>query len=158
MKKKIGLTVTAAALALTAICVFAAPGTTEDPLVSLSYIRETIIPEIYSYVDQKITDIGGSGSNSGNASASQGAFNVVDVKKGQKIKCGDGCEMILRMGSGKIIASYYGGISDVTAGYDLGQGLDMPANHLLIAPLGDGRGVEMTTDGKVMIKGTYTLE
>ena len=150
MKKKIGLTITAAALALTAICVFAAPGTTDDPLVSLSYIKETIIPEIYSYVDQKVANNSGNGAQDG--------FLVVDVKKGQKIKCGDGCEMILRMGSGKIIASYYGGISDVTAGYDLGQGLDMPANHLLIAPLGDGRGIEMTTDGKVMIKGTYTLE
>ena len=66
--------------------------------------------------------------------------------------------MILRMGTGTIVASAKGGISDVTAGFDLGQDIAMPANHLLIAPLGDGRGVKMTTDGKVMIKGTYTLE
>ena len=82
----------------------------------------------------------------------------MDVKKGQMIKCGDGCEMILRMGSGTIVASAKGGISDVTKGYDIGQDEQMPANHLLIAPLGDGRGIKMTTDGKVMIKGTYTLQ
>jgi hypothetical protein len=62
------------------------------------------------------------------------------------------------MGSGTIVASDKGGISDVTTGIDLGQGEDMPANHMLIAPLGDGRGVKMTTNGKVMIKGTYTLK
>ena len=152
MKNKfIALTVTAA-LAVSAVYAFAAPGTNDDPLVSLSYITDTLIPELHEYVDAKISKIGNT------STGTQGSFKVVDVKKGQMIKCGDGCEMILRMGTGTIVASAKGGISDVTAGFDLGQDIAMPANHLLIAPLGDGRGVRMTTDGKVMIKGTYTLE
>ena len=136
MKNKfIALTVSAA-LAVSAVYALAAPGTDDDPLVSLSYITDTLIPEIHSYVDAKI-------SKTGNTSTGeQSVFKVVDVKKGQMIKCGDGCEMILRMGSGTIVASDKGGISDVTTGIDLGQGEDMPANHMLIAPLGDGRGVK----------------
>jgi hypothetical protein len=152
MKNKfIALTVSAA-LAVSAVYAFAAPGTDDDPLVSLSYITDTLIPEIHSYVDAKIAKIGNT------SAGEQSVFKVVDVKKGQMIKCGDGCEMILRMGSGTIVASDKGGISDVTTGIDLGQDEAMPANHMLIAPLGDGRGVKMTTNGKVMIKGTYTLK
>ena len=152
MKNKIIALTTAAVLATTAIYAIAAPGTDDDPLVSLSYITDTLIPEIHAYVDAKV-------SKGGNSSATEaGNFKVVDVKKGQMIKCGDGCEMILRMGTGTIVASDKGGISDVTTGTDLGQDEAMPANHMLIAPLGDGRGIKMTTDGKVMIKGTYTLK
>ena len=151
MKSKIISFTVVAALALTAICALAAPGTDDDPLVSLSYITETLIPELHSYVDTQIAKIG-------NDNSSQDGFKVVDVKKGQMIKCGDGCEMILRMGNGTVVASEKGGISDVTQGIDLGQDEAMPSNHMLIAPLGDGRGIKMTTDGKVMIKGTYTLK
>ena len=151
MKNKFIALTTAAVLATTAICAIAAPGTDDDPLVSLSYITDTLIPELHEYVDSKVGK-----NNSSTPEAS--TFKVVDVKKGQMIKCGDGCEMILRMGTGTIVASDKGGISDVTAGIDLGQDEAMPANHMLIAPLGDGRGIKMTTDGKVMIKGTYTLK
>lgn len=152
MKNKFIAITVSAALAVSAVCAFAAPGTGDDPLVSLSYITETLIPELHAYVDAKVSKI------NSNSTASADSFKVVDVKKGQMIKCGDGCEMILRMGTGTIVASAKGGISDVTTGVDLGQNEAMPANHMLIAPLGDGRGIKMTTDGKVMIKGTYTLE
>ena len=66
--------------------------------------------------------------------------------------------MILRMGSATVNASQSGGLSDVTAGFDLPQGYAMPANHLLVVPINDGRGVTMTTDGKIMIKGAYSVE
>ncbi len=152
MKKIISI-ITVVALLGTLIYAFAAPGTNDDPLVSLSYITDTLIPEIHKYVDEKINGLS-NGSSSGDAAV----FNVVDVKAGQTVKAGKGCEMILRMGSGTIIGSASGGISDVTAGYDLADGTAMPANHLLICPLNDGRGIKVTADGKIMIKGAYTLE
>ena len=152
--KKIIPIITVIIVACTLIYVLAAPGTNEDPLVSLSYITDTLIHDMHKYVDEKIADINTESNSSGAASET---FNVVDVKAGQVVKAGKGCEMILRMGSGTIIASQSGGLSDVTAGYDLGDGVNMPANHLLICPLEDGRGIKVTKDGKIMIKGAYTL-
>lgn len=147
------LTILVAVLAMTAIASFATPGTNEDPLISLSYINDTLLPEIYGYINEKIDSL----TNSNQTSESS-EFKVIDVKKGQKIQGGNGCEMILRMGSATINASKSGGLSDVTDGYDLGQDEQMPANHLIIVPVGDGRGITMTANGKVMIKGTYTLK
>lgn len=147
MKKIISI-ITIVAIACTLLYVFAAPGTDDDPLVSLSYITDTVIPELKAYVDQK----------AGSGSEASDTFNVVDVKKGQTIMTGKGCEMILRMGSATVIASKSGGLSDVTAGYDLSDGTEMPSNHLLISPLEDGRGVKVTQNGKIMIKGKYTIK
>ncbi len=147
------LIILVAVLAMTAIASFATPGTNEDPLISLSYINDTLLPEIYGYINEKIDSM----TNSNQTSESS-EFKVIDVKKGQKIQGGNGCEMILRMGSAIINASQSGGLSDVTDGYDLGQNEPMPANHLIIVPINDGRGITMTSDGKVMIKGTYTLK
>ena len=149
MKKIISI-ITVIAIVCTLVYVFAAPGTDGDPLVSLSYITDTVIPELKDYVDEKV--------GSGSGSSASDTFNVVDVKKGQTIKTGKGCELILRMGSATVIASKSGGLSDVTQGYDLSDGTNMPANHLLISPLEDGRGVKVTTNGKIMIKGKYTIK
>lgn len=153
--KKSILPIGAAVLALSALAVFAAPGTNDDPLVSLSYITDTLVPELHSYVDSKISAISSQGQG---GTASQPGFSVVDVKQGQTVRGGNGCEMILRMGSATVNASQSGGLSDVTAGFDLPQGYAMPANHLLVVPINDGRGVTMTTDGKIMIKGAYSVE
>ena len=151
--KKAVLIILVTVFAMTAIATFATPGTNEDPLISLSYINDTLLPEIYAYINEKVDSI--ANSNQTNESSE---FKVIDVKKGQKIQGGNGCEMILRMGSATIVASKSGGLSDVTDGYDLGQDTPMPANHLIIVPVGDGRGITMTADGKIMIKGTYTLK
>ena len=131
------------------IVTLANPGTNEDPLISLSYITDTLIPEIHEYIDNKIAQIKGE--------TSQG-YKVVDVKKGQKVIGDASCEMILRMGTADVISSEKGGLSDVTLGGDLITGMTMPSNHLIIVPLSDGRGVKMTSDGKLMIKGTYTIK
>ena len=150
LKNIIGISLS---LAMTvSLVAFASPGSSDDPLVTLSYIKDTLLPEIYEYVDAKFSKVPAGDTAPG------ASFVVVDVKKGQKVVCDAGCELILRMGKATINASQSGGISDVTAGGDLQQGMAMPANHLLIVPLGDGRGVTMTVDGKIMIKGTYTID
>ena len=152
MKKnfeKIGLIALICILTISA-GVFASPGSPDDPLISLSYIPAQLLPEIYSYIDSKVQEAGGSGTAD--------SFKVVDLKSGQKVICNAGCELILRMGSANIIATASGGISDVTKGTDLPHNSAMPSNHLLIVPVSDGRGIVMTSDGKVMIKGTYTLQ
>lgn len=97
----------------------------------------------------------------GNASAGvSNSFEVVTVGAGKKVTGGAGTEMILRMGSGSIIASARGGLADATMGADLGDGAAIPSNHLLIVPLNDGRGVRIASesDAILMIKGSYNIE
>ena len=123
----------------------ATPGTNDDPLVSLSYVNEVLMPQFKSYVDAQVQQNSGS------------SFQVIDVRRGQRIIGVQGTEFMLSMGNAKIIATHNGGIADATLGVDLPQNTPMPANHLLIVPFNDGRGVLMETDGILLIKGTYTI-
>lgn len=133
----------------------AAPGGEDDPIISKSYIDNVVIPKITQYVDSKLSGI--TGGTSGNTDSSATAFKVVEVKNGQTLIANEGCEMILRMGSAKIISTEKGGIADTTSGYDLANGSDMPSNHLLVVPLADGRGFIATSDVLVMVKGGYNI-
>lgn len=116
--------------------VMANPGSNNDPVISLSYLKEIFQPE----VEKNLT------------------FNVVSVKKGQTLIGDTGTEMILRMGQATIIATNMGGIADTTAGFDLANGTDMPSNHYLIIPKNDGRGVKAKTDCLIMVKGKYEIK
>ena len=140
MKKKsifIGLII--AGLAVT-YAVAATPGSDADPVISLSYLTDIFKPEIKAEITQSTQ------------------FSLVNVSAGQKLIGGAGTELILRMGSGVVLANDLGGIVDTTAGYDLSNGTNMPSNHLLIIPRDDGRGFVATSDCIVMVKGTYHIQ
>ena len=65
--------------------------------------------------------------------------------------------MILRMGTCSVIGTQKGGLSDVTMGFDRADCTQVQGNHLLIAPLDDGRGLSAKTSVLVMVNGTYTI-
>lgn len=138
---------------LTANIVMAEPGGEDDPIISLSYIENTVIPELKAYVDAKVASISGSSGSGTKAHV----FEVVEISQGQKLIAEAGTELILRMGSATVIATEKGGLADTTAGYDLPNLSEMPANHLLIVPLADGRGLVAQTDIIVMVKGGYSI-
>ncbi len=138
-----------ATLAFGAFCAIAAdPATDSDPLVTKSYVEQVVVPSIYNYIDSKTQ------------SASSDSFKVVAVGTGKKLVCEAGCELILRMGSATIIGSVRGGLADVTSGADLANGAVVPANHHLIVPVSDGRGIVINApnDALVMVKGAYQIQ
>lgn len=106
----------------------ALPGSEQDPLVSRSY------------VDSKMR------------------MTVVEVPAGKKLLGGAGTEMVVRSGSATAIDTVLGGLSDVTGAKDLRKGDAAPANHLLIVPRDDGRGILAMTSLFVMVRGSYTIE
>ncbi len=120
---------------------YAAPGDESDPVVTQSYLNGTFLDKVKGLAS------GGSGES----------FKVVDVAAGKKLICGAGTELILRKGSGVVIATEKGGIANVTASVDLPSGEAVPANSLLIVPLDDGRGFVATSDVIVMVKGSYEI-
>ncbi len=126
-------------LVIVAICtvaVLANTGSQEDPLISKSYLDNVFL----------------------NTVKTEMSFSVVSLKEGQQLVGDAGCEMILRQGKATIFSTEKGGISDVTLGGDHPSGSDMPANHLLIVPVGDGRGITAQTDVLVMVKGKYAVK
>lgn len=153
IKKLIVAAVSCIAVGIVTTAVLAAPGDSSDPIISKSYIDNVLMPQITQYIDSKL-----GGNSSADAGTSNPTFNVVEVKNGQTLIAESGTELILRMGGGTIIATAKGGIADTTAGCDLENGTQMPSNHLLIVPLGDGRGFVANDDVLVMVKGGYTLK
>lgn len=104
------------------------PGSEGDPLVT------------QAYVDQRTT------------------FKAFNVTAGQKLLGGAGTEIILRAGEASAIDNGANGISDVTTGKDLMSGQTVGANHLILVPREDGRGIYAITDITVMVKGIYTIQ
>lgn len=121
------------------------PGSEGDPIVSLSYIEDTLIPKIQTMIDKS-------------SGAQALSYEIVNVPAGKSVVGGASSEMILRMGKAEIIATEKGGLADVTLGGDLQNGEACPSNHLLIVPMSDGRGVKVTEDAILMIKGSYQLK
>ena len=86
------------------------------------------------------------------------SFDVVNLTQGDTLIGGKGAEVILRMGSAKIIATEKGGLADVTDGVDLPDGTQMPSNHHLIIPVDDGRGLVAENQVIVLVKGDYEIK
>jgi len=152
MKNKIIAISCVVAIALvTVIAVaLAAPGTNDDPIVSLSYVEQRL-SQVQADLNAKINDL----QNAPAIAAS--TFTVVEVQAGQKLVADEGTEMILRQGSATVFATQKGGLANTTSGVDLQDGSAAPANSLLICPLPDGRGLKANTYLLVMVKGKYTL-
>jgi len=154
MNKRRVAIILAICVAFAGFCItYAQPGSESDPVVTLSYIKDTVIPEIYEYIDSKIR-----GLSSGDSAAEEAKFEVAEVPAGKKVICDESCEIILRAGEAEVIATQKGGLADTTAGADLSNGTDMPKNHLLVVPVDDGRGAKTVTDCIFMIKGSYSVK
>ncbi len=105
----------------------ATPGSTEDPVVTKSY------------VDAKTV------------------YQVVHMQAGQKMVGKAGTELIVRSGEVTAIDNGVDGLSDITGGTDLKTGTTCKINHLLLVPRDDGRGVKAGTEAYVMVRGGFTL-
>lgn len=142
MKKQFltGLSAGFAIIAVCAVVVLATPGDEDNPLISKAYLENNFFTTVKEYVSSKTE------------------FQVVSVAKGKSLIGSAGCELILRQGSGKIIATEKGGLADTTDGTDLANNTKMPANHLLIVPVNDGRGFTATADVLVLVKGGYEIK
>ena len=133
------LVIALAALTLVAGAASTTPGSSDDPVVTKSY------------VDQQIAKLqGGSGASD--------SYKPVSLKPGQKLVGNEGTEIILRSGEATAIDNGANGISDITGAKDLMTGNSVEQNHLLLIPRSDGRGIKATTDIWIMVRGTYTIQ
>lgn len=160
------------------------PGSDSDPLVTKSYVDQQIAllsSQIgksggsssgnvdTEVIEQLQTDIGDLTSFiigalqeietlKGRVAALENGFVVVEAKAGQTILLSGGSEAILRSGTATSIEGAYGKLADVTAGDELKQGSNVPKQHLLISSRTDGRGLKITTNSFLLIKGAYQVK
>lgn len=126
------------------------PGSAEDPLVTLSLVEQKL-SQLKFYVDERLKSV---------PKEQQGgtALEVVELKPGEKLIGQSGTEIILRAGDAVTIASSLGGLADVTGAKDLQHNDVVPANHLLIVPRDDQRGVSAKSNVVLMVRGGYTVQ
>lgn len=138
----------------------ASPGTTDDPVVTKSYVDEQI---------QKALG-GGTGTKPSEPSTptkpsqpSQGAdeVKVVKLNPGKVLIADAGTEVIVRSGNAVIYTQDADGVANLTEGKDLLNGQPAPKNHLLSFPR-EGRGV-MVKEGQksslvLMVRGGYQIK
>ena len=87
LKPRIIIPIIAIFLISATLAVIASPGSKDDPLITLSYINETVIPELKDYINSMF---------SGDAPAPQAsAFTIVNVKAGDAVIGGEGTEFVL---------------------------------------------------------------
>lgn len=141
-------------------------GSDTDPIVTKSYVEKRISEleakianNSSNNVDQKLaslqTQLEALALSSGNPAE---GFTLVQVKAGSKLVLSESTMLILRAGSAKTIVGPGGGLADLTIGTDLVEGQSIIGNHLILAPKNDGRGVKVTGDSWMMIKGAYTIQ
>lgn len=133
------------------------PGTTDDPVVTKSYVDQQI---------QKALGGGGTVNPSpspspSNPGQSTSEVKNVSLKPGEILVADAGTEFIVRSGNAVIYTEDANGVADLTAGVDLLNGQAAPKNHLLSFPR-DGRGIQVkpgqTSGLIVMVRGGYTIK
>lgn len=137
-------------------------GTDNDPLVTLSYLKETFTKDILKQVDEKIAarnkqiaqQVGGQ-TGSGEQVASE--FTVVTLSNGQTLIGDIGCEVLLRVGTAACVSPSAPGLIDESNAAVLNNGGTLSQNHLYMMTI-EGRGVKATANTtKLMVRGSYTI-
>ncbi|MBE6622052.1 MAG: hypothetical protein E7630_03765 [Ruminococcaceae bacterium] len=134
----------------------------DDPLVSLSYVNDVLGPEIMAQVLSKIETEYVKISDIGMASA--GSYTYVTLKKGQTLMAKACCEVVLLEGTATTVVTSSAnvaagvGISDLTAGTVNVNGSLLPANHYMVIPKADGRGLVVSSDTAIiLVRGEYNI-
>ena len=148
----------------------AAGGDQTDPLVTLSYLDQTAIPQIVKQVEEQTAARqkeleeklaaqiaqylaqGGAGAGT----SSPDSFVLVSMPKGQVMTLGLGCEILPRIGTVTVKANNSPALIDTSTGATVGSGTTLTANHLYMATIVD-RTLTASNDVKLLVRGSYSL-
>lgn len=137
------------AVVIGSVAVYAATtaGTDSDPVVTKSY------------VDNAIAGIKrGENTPDNTGSDSEEGFQIIELKAGQQLTGYQDTQLVVRSGSVRAVIPGENGLSDLTDGSDITvNNVSVRANHLILVPRSDGRGIKARTDSFVMVKGAYTI-
>ena len=157
----LALVLTLGALGMT-MAAAAEPGSSKDPLVTLSYLEDVFLDAILEKVDARIKERDEkivqkiSGASGETASDAQ-TFTVVTLTQGQTLTGSIGCEVMLRVGSAVCVAPSAPGLIDESTAGTLAGGGALAQNHLYMMTI-EGRGVKATAaTTKLLVRGGYSI-
>ncbi len=177
MKRRMGKRMAAALLGLLVIggslqVVAAVQGSQDNPLITLSYLKNVFAKDVLAQADTKIQAAAGDyekklndklagyqgGTGTGTSSPGGATFAVVDIPAGKSLVGAVGCEVMLRVGSAHCQSPGSPGLIDATSGTVLEGGSPLQKNHLYLMTI-EGRSV-LATQGavKVLVRGGYTIQ
>ncbi len=154
---------------LTTMAVSSSYGSQDDPLVTLSYLNETVTPaikeELGAILDERLTamaqelGISGDVTDPSQGSTEPSGFAVLTLNAGQTVVCGVGTEIMPRIGSVESVGPDYPRLIDEAGSETVGdEGVVLSTNHMYMVTI-NGNGVRALEDfTKILIRGEYTVE
>lgn len=160
----------ALAAALLGTAALAAGGDQDDPLVTLSYLNKTAIPQIVKQVEdntagkqqelerafaQQLQQQGQQGTAAPSGGAS---FTLVTLTQGQKLSLDLGCEVLLRVGTVTVgTDDNTTALVDMTSAETVKAGASLVKNHLYLASIGGRFLTASSPTVKVLVRGGCSL-
>lgn len=165
-KKRFLAALLAALLLACGVTAYAAVGTEDNPLVTLSYLRETFTNNILAKVEEKITEtqatyektleekIAAISDKDVDAAGHAGAFAAAELRSGQTMTIQLGGEFMLRDGSAAC-TQWGSGFLDTTSGlvYDGGE---LISNHLYMVT-DTSLSIKASSAVTLLVRGNYTV-
>ncbi|MCI8436308.1 MAG: hypothetical protein HFF41_00730 [Lawsonibacter sp.] len=149
-----------------------AAGGQTDPLVTLSYLNETALPQIVKQAEEKTAAkqkeleqalalqisqyLAQAGQGTGTGPASSGSYTLVSMSSGQVMSLGVGCELLPRIGTVTVKANTAPALIDLSTGGTVNSGTALTANHLYMATIAD-RTLTASGDVKLLVRGSYSI-
>lgn len=155
--------------------------TDDDPLITLSYLEDVVIPalkeELLDFIGEnkaqeaeeekqeevveKQEEVPEEESEPQISSEAIGTYKLLELSKGEYIMAESICEFIVRPGSKVVAVSPFEGqgIADITNGIEVLADEQISINAYCLIPRGgDGRGMKVVSDkAYIMIRGEYTI-
>ena len=174
MKNKIAVSlVVIAAIILVSgasILATAAPGTQNDPFITLSYLTNIFRPSVMTEVrateqeminrfESRISELEAqvsSGATGQTGISNADRFHVVTLTRGQRLSASVGTEIMLRIGTATAAGSAPA-LVNYTTGTTLASGNSLTANHMHLVTI-EGNGITATADTvRILVRGVYTI-
>ena len=147
-----------------------AAGDQSDPLVTLSYLNQTAIPQIVKQVEDKtalrqkeleaaladqIELYKRQAVQGGTVSGGSASYTLVSMSGGQVMSLEVGCEVLLRVGSVSVQADSSPALIDLSAGGTVNAG-PLTKNHLYMSTIA-GRTLTASGEVKLLVRGSYSV-
>ena len=144
-------------------------GSPDDPLVTLSYLNETVTPGILqqlnaaldariSALQAQLDQIAAQGGGVETPSSAPSGFIVLTLNKGQTVTCGVGTEIMPRIGTVLSFGPDNPRLVDETDAVSVAEAdAALTTNHMYMVTI-NGNGVKADRDNtKILIRGEYTV-
>ena len=142
----------------TSVSLAAEAGSSEAPLVTLSYLNgprlDSLLARGAGTIAQRNSQLSGQTGVGGTAADT---FTVVTLSNGQTLTGGIGCEVMLRVGTAVCVSPSSPGLIDESSAATLNNSGALVTNHLYMMTI-EGRGVKATAATvKLLVRGSYTI-